>query len=212
MTQGELPAHQTRSRAAREKIVGALDTLLKEKPFDQVSVAEIATRAEVAVGTVYQRFKNKEALIPVVFEIYKNRVEKWMAGDGRVELETDDDLRSALRKVFRQSWSIMKRESHLLRTVHIHVRLKPELVAGEEWKQIAQASASSIRAIIEYFSSEVKRKDITRAATFSAYFFNSIMIEKGLYADTLPAILFKQKGPAFADECADMLYGYLTLM
>ena len=106
MSHGELPAHQPRSRQTREKIVHALGDALKEKPFDQVSVAEIAERAGVAVGSVYQRFKNKDALIPVILEIYKTRIAEWTQGDGRVEIEDADDLRSALRKLMRQSWKI----------------------------------------------------------------------------------------------------------
>ena len=108
-------------------IVAALDELLKDKPFDQLTVAEIATKAGVAVGTVYQRFKNKEALVPVVLEIYQKRMEEWQAGAARIELASADDLRSVLRKLFRQTWNIFRKEAHLLRAVHMHARLKPHL-------------------------------------------------------------------------------------
>ena len=211
MTTGELPAYQGRSRASRDKIVAALDDLLREKPFEQLTVAELAKKAGVAVGTVYQRFKNKEALLPVVFQIYLKRLDEWRSGPARIEIEDDDDLRTALRKVFRQAWKIIRKEAHLLRTVHLQTRLKPEIAENTQWKTFEKASAASIRAIVEYFEKEVRRENIDRAIDFTTYYFNSIMIEKGLYPEEPPAIFFKQKGTAFADECADMLYGYLTL-
>ena len=210
MSQGELPAYQRRSRAARQKIVSALDAVLKEKPFDQVSVAEIAERADVAVGTVYQRFKNKDALIPVILEIYKSRIEEWMSGPGRIEIEPDDDLRSGLRKTFRQVWTIFRNEAHLLRAVHLHARLKTDLDDDDDWARYEKASAMGIRMIIDHFSSDIARDKLDRAAAFATYFFNAIMIEKGLYPDEPPAMFFKPKGNVFADQCADMLYGYLT--
>ena len=211
MSQGEMPAYQRRSRENREKIVRALDEALKEKPFDQVSVAELAERAGVAVGTVYQRFKNKEALIPVILEIYRARLEAWAQGEGRIEIEPKEGLRAALRKVMRQAWTAFQREAHLLRAVHINARLHPELVASDEWDKYAKAAVAAIKTPIKIFEEEVERANVQRATAFAAYVFNSIMIEKGLYPDETPGSFFKPSGRAFADECADMLYAYLTL-
>lgn len=210
MNSGERPALQGRSREKRDLIVDALDAALKEKPFDQVSISEIAKRAGVAVGTVYQRFKNKEAFVPVILSIYRAHIETWMAKDGRIELQPTDDLRSALRKVFRRSWTLCKRESHLLRAVHIHVRLKPDLADNDEWRAYEEASAAGVRAIIDHFATEVKRGPVDRSAAFATYFFNTIMIEKGLYPEESPAIFFKPNNHVFADEAAEMLYAYLT--
>lgn len=210
MSQGELPAYQPRSRQTREKIVNALGEALKEKPFDQVSVAEIAERAGVAVGSVYQRFKNKDALIPVILEIYEKRIAEWKQGDSRIDIEETDDLRSALRKLMRQSWKIVTREAHLLRAVHLNARLKPELGAGDEWEKYEKASVEGVKSLLLHYEKQIKRKNMNRAVTYAAYFFNSIMIEKGLYPEESPARLCKHRGNAFPDDCADMLYGFLT--
>lgn len=51
------PAQQARSRKSRDKIVEAFVDLLKEKPFEHISVADIAARADVAVGTLYRVLK-----------------------------------------------------------------------------------------------------------------------------------------------------------
>ena len=98
-SQGMHPAKQKRSRQSRDKIVEAFAELLKEKPFERISVAEIAKRAGVAVGTLYRRFKNKDALIPVIFELYQARIEEWMAGEGRIDLPDDATLHDALQAI-----------------------------------------------------------------------------------------------------------------
>lgn len=211
MSQGEKPAYQDRSRAARAKIVKALDEALKEKPFDQVSVSEIAERAGVAVGTVYRRFENKDALIPVIMEIYQARLESWLAGEGAVEIEPADGLRKALKTIMAKIWSGIAHEAHLLRAVHLYARLKPEICDGPEWKKYEKASAASVTQILEFFSAEVKRKNLKRTNAMTAYMLNAIFVEKALYPDEQPATLFPYSGKTLAEEVADMLYAYLQL-
>ena len=57
---------QARGRAAQERLVAATLALLAEQPFERVSVADIAARAGVAVGSVYRRFPSKERLLVYV--------------------------------------------------------------------------------------------------------------------------------------------------
>ncbi len=211
MSQGEKPAYQKRSRIAREKIVTALDSALRERPFDQVTVADIAQRAGVAVGTVYRRFENKDALIPVVMEIYEHRLEEWAAGEGAVQIDEDDDLRSALQKMMRQAWRLLTREAHLLRAVHLYARLKPELIPESDWDKYNKAAVQGMKALISHYADQVVRKNSKRTSAFAAYVLNSIFIEKGLYPNESPALLFPYKGDTFADECADMLFAYLQV-
>ena len=54
---------QARTHRVLERIVGATRELLQEGQFDSVTVADIARRAGVSVGTVYQRFASKEHLL-----------------------------------------------------------------------------------------------------------------------------------------------------
>ena len=61
MSQGAKPASQARSRATRDRLVAALDGLLREKDFESITIADLAREAGLAVGTVYRRFENKAA-------------------------------------------------------------------------------------------------------------------------------------------------------
>ena len=61
---------QDRSRATLAAIVQAAETLLDERPFQDVSVADIIARAGCTTGSFYARFASKDALIPYLYEKY----------------------------------------------------------------------------------------------------------------------------------------------
>lgn len=54
---------QARSQRTMEEVYRALDELLKERSFDQITIADLATHADVAVGSIYARFKDKNSLL-----------------------------------------------------------------------------------------------------------------------------------------------------
>ncbi len=65
---------QSRSERTLERILDACDLLLTEKNFDQISMQQIASRAKVSVGNLYNRFDDKEALVNYVVERYQLRL------------------------------------------------------------------------------------------------------------------------------------------
>jgi AcrR family transcriptional regulator len=50
---------QDRSKDTQEKLLIALESLLEERFFEQITIRDIAQRAELSSGTIYRRFKNK---------------------------------------------------------------------------------------------------------------------------------------------------------
>jgi AcrR family transcriptional regulator len=68
-----LPARQDRSRRTLGGILDAAEALLEDQLFDDLTVAAIARRAGCAVGTVYARLPNKEALLPSLFARYRDQ-------------------------------------------------------------------------------------------------------------------------------------------
>src|SRR5690349_6157088 len=60
------PPRQKRSRASYERVLDAARLLLEENGFEGFTVQEVAARAEISVGAIYERFGNKESLLRVV--------------------------------------------------------------------------------------------------------------------------------------------------
>ncbi|WP_246604930.1 TetR/AcrR family transcriptional regulator [Aquisediminimonas sediminicola] len=63
--------HQQRSRLALERIVAASLRLFAAKGFEATKVNEIALEAGVPIGTVYQRFADKSAILQTIIEGFR---------------------------------------------------------------------------------------------------------------------------------------------
>lgn len=210
MSQGEKPAMQSRSRQTRDKLVAALEHLLRQRSFEDISIADLAAEAGLSVGTVYRRFENRDALIPVIFELYAARVaQQAESPSGRLELEPGDGLRTALRKMVSLGWGFLTAEAHLVRAAHLHARLRPDLV-GVEWEAFLEMAVASSMTLIEHFSAEVTVSDRRHAAEIVTYLLNTSLIERALYPQDGPAFALSMSDEVFTTAMADAIYGYLT--
>ena len=54
---------QERSRKNMDRIMDSLESLLEEKPFDRITMAELARKSGVGTSSIYARFSDKSALI-----------------------------------------------------------------------------------------------------------------------------------------------------
>lgn len=209
MSQGTRPAQQARSRQTRDRLVAALEALLREKDFEAITIADLAGRAGLSVGAVYRRFENKDAFIPVIFELYRVRLERHMTGEGRIEIDPADGLRAALHQIMTAAWSFLEQEGHLIRAAHLYARLRPDL-AGDEWEALLAAALDSARQIVALFEAEIGVTDREEAAQMLAYLLNTLPIERGLYARDGVAALLTIPREAFIRAVADAIYGYLV--
>ena len=55
-----LPVSQARSRATRERLLAAAETVFAQKGYDGAKISDIAEEAGCSVGAVYFRFKDKD--------------------------------------------------------------------------------------------------------------------------------------------------------
>ena len=62
------PPQQQRSCFTLERITEATRALLAEKNFDAVTMTEIADKAGISVGNLYNRFRGKDALLNHVLD------------------------------------------------------------------------------------------------------------------------------------------------
>jgi AcrR family transcriptional regulator len=88
-----LPRRERKKQETRTRIYSAAFELFLEKGFDETTVEEIAERADVAKGTVFNYFPQKTSFLAAIFEHWVNRigtelgpVEDWR-GSTRSKLE-----------------------------------------------------------------------------------------------------------------------------
>jgi len=73
------PTKQARSRATQERILAATKRLLRSELFDDISIRQIVKAAETSIGSFYARFRDKDALLPVLYAEYEARLESRVA-------------------------------------------------------------------------------------------------------------------------------------
>lgn len=208
MSQGVRKTHQKRSAMTRDKLLKALEDLLREKDFGEISVAEIAAKAGVSAASIYRRFDKKEGFIPVLFDLYQERLAEWVNSPG-ARLEVDlTDLHGTLRQIAMGGWTQLEQQAHIMRAIHVHGRkhlrlMDSKLLAYEE------NTLNAMRAIVEIFKDQIKRTDAEKTARMLAYFFNSILLEKGLFGKDGAHFSVPDDAAEFTAEIADFAYGYL---
>ena len=65
---------QARSQATLERFVEATRSLLEDRPFEEITVADIVGTAERTVGSFYARFEDKYAVLHVLVERLDERL------------------------------------------------------------------------------------------------------------------------------------------
>ena len=115
-----------------ERILGAAEELLREKPFEDVTVAEIVRRAGSSVGAFYARFPAKAALLSA---LYARQHGMRQTERGRSYLTHFVSRRMTLeeraREVIGHIVTYYRLNRHLLRSLGAAERLSPTSGAPE---------------------------------------------------------------------------------
>lgn len=131
-----------------DEVYNSLALLLKKKDFDRITISDLAAHANVAVGSIYARFKDKDALLA---GLHLRAAEQMLACLGPLSASskwkesTDAEMvRAILQTVIRY----YRRQSHILRAAFLadvrHI--------DESRARVWQAAASSFTALLVYRS------------------------------------------------------------
>lgn len=140
---------ERKQRAARTRIVEAADQLFAERGFDNVSVTDIATRAEVGRTTFFRHFGDKTEVVFAKEQAMVNAVTEVTSGDW-TRGQAVDTLVRALRALEPLVLELCRRATADLTSYQRHILLVSEHVelrAREALKhqEIAQQLASALR-------------------------------------------------------------------
>ena len=207
MSQGIKPARQARSEETRAKLLKAFSELLREKSFDDLTIGEIAGRAGLAVGTVYRRFENKDAFIPVIFELYGERLAAFH-GDHADQEAQAEGLFAAIRANLEINWRFIQAEAPLVRSAYMYGRLRPDLV-GEEWDAKLHAARDAAIAYLKNYPEDI-HQPIESAGEILVYLVNTGLVEKALYPTEGAAAALNLSDDAFLDAMAHAVFGAVT--
>lgn len=189
---------QDRAKATVDAIIEATAQLLVEEGFHKTSTNRIAERAGVSVGSLYQYFKNKEAIVSALLERFAEEQFQFLAE--RLSEFEDTDLEEGVRR--------------LVETLLEAKELNPELnkVFFEELPPIGQVdvlrdwtdqAVAVVSAALELRRDEIAMKNLDVAAYVLVNACHGIIHNTVVYR---PQLL---RDDALAEETTRMILGYL---
>jgi AcrR family transcriptional regulator len=202
------PVIQGRSRQKRDRILAAMESLLRRKPFSAIGVADLAAKARVPLATIYQRFSNRDAAASVLLELYFLRVEQWARRPRDNDAIAQASLLDALRMIARDAMEQAAELGHIMRPAYLYSRQRPDLV-GADWARLENLALDGFRAFLERRAEQIRVRDRAKAAAVLCYFYNFMLLGPLLHSESSPWTVLKER-EQFTSELATMAYLYLT--
>jgi AcrR family transcriptional regulator len=194
-------ASQERSRATVDALLEATARVLMKEGYDRASTNKIAEVAGVSIGSLYQYFPSKEALVAAVIDRHTQQVSQMS--------------RNALAKVAARPIEVAAREFVSV-AIDAH-RINPKLhgVLSEQIPRVGrleniEAGQREAYALVRGYL-EAHRDEIDVADPDLAAFVVVTVVEALTHAAVLrrPDILTDEKARLFVDDVTRLLVGYL---
>lgn len=138
---------QHRSLQTFERLLNAAEELLAERPFDEVSVSDICTRAGHSVGAFYRRFESKEGLLQVMHERYTERCIHLQSAALSPARWEGVPLGDMLERVITEMVQATRQDSNF-RMAAAHLAISDRTVASREGRIHAEFQACITRLIL----------------------------------------------------------------
>jgi len=139
----------------RESIVQAAIEVFSNKDFKTTSISEIAQKAGVANGTIYQYFKNKEDLFFTI------AIEKTNEFQNQLELHIEG-ISGAFNKIRKFVWYFLyffKTNSDYGRLLMLEMRVSKSFVRTEAYEFLKQSVSQIMNILADGQEEGVIRKD-----------------------------------------------------
>lgn len=202
---------QNRSLDTQEKLLVALEEMLAERFFEQITIRDLAERAGVASGTIYRRFKDKEALLPVLYQRYDQRLAQWTkAFWGDFDLHAEPGALPRVRHLVAKHLRFHQAEKPILRTVYLYMRLRGELSLEDIDERRQNEYAEMLSPIIAASMSEGQAAPSEHQVKVFLLLLISSINERVLFGDLKPARTLQMDEAAFVSELTTALYAYLS--
>jgi TetR/AcrR family transcriptional regulator, fatty acid metabolism regulator protein len=149
-----------------QKILQAAIKVFSEKGFYNSRVSEIAKEANVADGTIYLYFKNKDDILISLFEEEFGKIVQNM----RVSLEKDKDPLQKIKRFAIAHLSIVTKQQELAEVMGVEVRQSSKFMKEYVNKPFIEYLNIIRSVVIEGQEKGLIRKDLTPGIMKRAFF------------------------------------------
>lgn len=175
--------HQERSRITMDRILSTLGKLLESKPFDDITILELARRSRCAVTSIYARFEDKRALILALHERHRDEMifelDRLLDPARREGVEMDEIVRSVLGKLI----ASRKRRHNLLRAAML--LNDPEVY--ERAAEIVRHASERLAKLLGPRLAHLDGREAARRVDFGVRAVTAIIQQREIFGEAEPA-------------------------
>jgi AcrR family transcriptional regulator len=203
-----LPVQQ-RSRDTMERFAAAAETLLRERPFERISVQDIVSHAGRPTGSFYARFRSKEALLPFLYERYDQTLDRYFAArlaevDWSV-LDFADTVESLVDVIV----AMYEERRWLLRALCLFARQHPEALS-EELLGRRKLLYDRVTQILIRHRRRIAHADPAEAIRFGVFVVSAVARDRLLFSEAPHARVTTLPVARLREELTRVLHAYLT--
>jgi AcrR family transcriptional regulator len=201
LTKPRKTASQERSRATVDALIEATARILVKEGFDKASTNRIAAVAGVSVGSLYQYFPTKEALVAAVIERHQQEIAQTVRGELAGVLA--QPLETAIRRLVTVAVKAHRVDPKLHRVVAEQIPRVGEL---EKLATFNRENYTLFKTYLERHRDELRVHDLELASfvcvtSIEALTHNAVLHHAKTFSDdTMDALI---------DEAARLVIGYL---
>jgi AcrR family transcriptional regulator len=144
---------QSRSLATVEAILTATTHILTEDGYDQLTTNRVAERAGVSIGSLYQYFPNKDALIFALAEYHANEMAK--LAQHHLAGSHDRTVLDVLRQIVKAAIAAHAVNPKLHRVLH------EQIPNSEVIRHLDQAKTEhQLRSFLEHYANQLQPQNL----------------------------------------------------
>jgi AcrR family transcriptional regulator len=201
LTNPRKEASQERSRATVDALVEATARILVREGFDKASTNRIAEVAGVSVGSLYQYFPSKEALVAAVIERHRQAIMQVVRGE--LAEAANQPMEQGVRTLVAVAVKAHRVDPKLHRVLAEQI---PRVGRLEKAETFNRENYAIFRAYLESHRDEIRAADLELAAficvtAIEAVTHNAVLDHKMVSEEAMDALI---------DEATRLVLGYLT--
>ena len=201
LTNPRKQASQERSRATVDALIDATARILVREGFDKASTNRIAEVAGVSVGSLYQYFPSKEALVAAVIERHQREIMQVVRGE--LAEVASQPIERGVRTLVAAAVKAHRVDPKLHRVLAEQI---PRVGKLEKVETFNRENYALFKTYLESHRREIRAADLGLAAFVCVTSIEALTHTAVLHHD----IVSDEATEALVDEATRLVVGYLT--
>ena len=201
LTNPRKEASQERSRATVDALIDATARILVREGFDKASTNRIAEVAGVSVGSLYQYFPSKEALVAAVIERHQREIMELVRGE--LSEVASQPIKQGVRTLVAAAIKSHRLDPKLHRVLAEQI---PRVGKLEKVETFNRANYSLFKSYLDSHRKEIRTADLELAAFVCVTSIEALTHTAVLHHD----VVGDKATEALIDEATRLIVGYLT--